>query len=137
MSSRSCREKSRLFSFWENEGATATVEFVICLPVFLMLLGLIIDTSLVLAGEAQALRVVQDANRSFSIGRIKTINETQAMIVSGLVGISPGVTALTVVSGGVITSTASMPAKELGSTGLLDVFGTAKVKVTAQHMSEI
>ena len=136
MRSGMCLNIHRGFSFWKKQDGTATVEFVICLPVFLMLLGLIIDTSLVLSGEARALRVVQDANRSFSIGRIKTINETQAMIVSGLVGISPGVTALTVVSGGVITSTASMPAKELGSTGLLEIFGTAKVKVTAQHMSE-
>lgn len=123
--------------FWKDERGTATVEFVICVPVFVMLLGLVVDTSLVFAGEAQALRVVQDANRSFSIGRIKTISETQTMIVDSLKSMSPGVTAVTVVNGGVITSTATMPAQELSSFGILNVFGSTKVKVTAQHMSEI
>ena len=123
--------------FWKDERGTATVEFVICVPVFVMLLGLVVDTSLVFAGEEQALRVVQDANRSFSIGRIKTISETQTMIVDGLKSMSPGVTAVTVVNAGVITSTATMPAQELSSFGILNVYGSTKVKVTAQHMSEI
>lgn len=134
------QEYSSIFNvlvFWKDERGTATVEFVICVPVFVMLLGLVVDTSLVFAGEAQALRVVQDANRSFSIGRIKTISETQTMIVDSLKSMSPGVTAVTVVNGGVITSTATMPAQELSSFGILNVFGSTKVKVTAQHMSEI
>ena len=134
------QEYSSIFNvlvFWKDERGTATVEFVICVPVFVMLLGLVVDTSLVFAGEAQALRVVQDANRSFSIGRIKTISETQTMIVDSLKSMSPGVTAVTVVNAGVITSTATMPAQELSSFGILNVYGSTKVKVTAQHMSEI
>ena len=137
MNSHKYHSKFNMLKFWKNQIGTATVEFVICVPVFLMLLGLVVDTSLVFAGEAQALRVVQDANRSFSIGRIKTISETQTMIVDSLKTMSPGVTAVTTVAGGVITSTATIPAKELAGFGLLEVFGTLNVKVTAQHMSEI
>ena len=137
MDVRNCSNNFNLLRFLKDERGTATVEFVICVPVFVMLLGLVVDTSLVFAGEAQALRVVQDANRSFSIGRIKTISETQTMIIDGLKSMSPGVTAVTVVNAGVITSTATIPAKELSSFGILNVFGNTKVKVTAQHMSEI
>ncbi len=138
MNSHKYHNKFNMLKFWKNQIGTATVEFVICVPVFLMLLGLVVDTSLVFAGEAQALRVVQDANRSMSIGRIKTIPETQAMIVNGLKSMSPGVTAITVVTPeGVIISTATIPAKELAGFGLLEVFGTLNVIVTAQHMSEI
>ena len=137
MDVRNCSNNFNLLRFLKDQNGTATVEFVICVPVFVMLLGLVVDTSLVFAGEAQALRVVQDANRSFSIGRIKTISETQTMIIDGLKSMSPGVTAVTVVNAGVITSTATIPAKELSSFGILNVFGNTKVKVTAQHMSEI
>lgn len=137
MKALKCSNNFNVLTFWKDQRGTATVEFVICVPVFVMLLGLVVDTSLVFAGEAQALRVVQDANRSFSIGRIKTISETQTMIVDGLKSMSPGVTAVTVVNAGVITSTATMPAQELSSFGILNVYGSTKVKVTAQHMSEI
>lgn len=138
MDSRKYSNKFNMLKFWTNQVGTATVEFVICVPVFLMLLGLVVDTSLIFAGEAQALRVVQDANRSLSIGRIKSIPETQTMIVNGLKSMSPGVTAVTVVTlEGVIISTATIPAREISSFGILNVFGNTNVKVTAQHMSEI
>jgi Flp pilus assembly protein TadG len=123
-------------SFFRNQNGSATVEAVIWMPVFVFFLGLVVDTSLIFARQAQALRIIQDANRSLSIGRIMTVEDTESMIFARLTPYSPHVQITTSVDMGLITSTAVMPASDLTSLGLIPAFAGLNVSVTAQHMSE-
>ncbi len=125
-----------VYNFLIDEDGSASIEAVIWLPVFIMLLGLVVDTSLIFARQAQALRIIQDANRSFSIGRIMTVEATEAMISDRLSPYSPNVEVSTTLDMGLITSTAIMPANDLSSLGLIPAFAGVNVSVTAQHMSE-
>ncbi len=125
-----------VYNFLIDEDGSASIEAVIWLPVFIMLLGLVVDTSLIFARQAQALRIIQDANRSFSIGRIMTVEATEAMISDRLSPYSPNVEVSTTLDMGLITSTATMPANDLSSLGLIPAFAGVNVSVTAQHMSE-
>lgn len=120
-----------------DEDGSATAEAVIWMPVFILLLGLIVDTSMILSGQAQALRVIQDANRSLSIGRIMTTSDAESFILDNLITLSPRVTVSTKVIDGMIISTAIIPASDLGSVGILPAFESIDIHVSAQHMSEI
>ena len=107
------------------------------LPIFIFFLGLMVDTAQIFTAQAMALRVVQDANRSLSIGRFMTVEVTETFIRQKLGTMSPNLTVSTTVGeSGLITSTATMPATDLSSIGILDVFASVNVNVTAEHMSE-
>ncbi len=123
--------------FLATEDGAATIEAVIWLPVFMMFIGLVVDTSLIFTRQAQALRIVQDANRTLSIGRVMEPEIAQQMIVDSLILFSPNVTVATSIDTlGMITSTAIMPANDLSNFGLVPAFAGLNVAVTAQHMLE-
>lgn len=123
-------------TFRRKEHGAATVEFVLWLPVIAFLFGLVADTALIFGGQAQVLRVVQDANRAMSIGLVRTVDDTQSMILAGIVRIAPNATVETTVNAGVIRSTVFIPVTDLTATGLVDAFTEFNVAVFAQHLAE-
>ncbi len=126
----------RLEALGKNEEGTATVEFVIIFPIFLLLLALIADASLIFFGQANALRAVQDANRSFSVGRYTTEGETESSIEAALSNFSSNAVATSTVSNGSITSSVSFPAADLTSLGLITQLVDFSLNVTSEHLVE-
>lgn len=121
---------------WRDQEGTATVEFVIIFPVFMLLLALIADASLIFFGQASALRAVQDANRSFSVGRYTTETETENGIVAALLQITPNAVATSTASNGSILSTVTFPAGDLASLGLISQLTNFSLSVTSEHLVE-
>lgn len=112
------------------------MEFVLWLPIMAFLFAIVADTAMIFGGQAQVLRVVQDANRAMSIGRVRTIDATQGLILSGIANIAPNASVVTTVSGGLISSTVMIPVTDLTATGLVDSFTDFEVAVYAQHLAE-
>ena len=127
---------SSLRKFLRGQDGGATVELVLVLPVFLLIVALIVDSSMILFRQSQAYRVIQDANRSMSLGRLSTPEETSAFVTSALEPIAPGATAASSVSNGIVITTASMPISGIQITGLLSAFDDGSVGVTATHVLE-
>jgi Flp pilus assembly protein TadG len=129
----------RWLSFFRRNqaGGAATVEAVLWLPAFAILLALIADAASVYGGQARALRVVQDANRSMSIGRFRTIDETERFIRGALSTLSPNAAVETVVVSGVIITTVTLPVSDLSPTRMLGAFTDLRIGVRAQHVAEI
>ena len=127
---------SMFAAFRRKEDGAATVEFVLWLPVIAFLFGLVADTAMIFGGQAQVLRVVQDANRAMSIGLVRNVDDAQSMIRAGIVGIAPNASVATTVHAGVIRSTVSIPVTDLTATGLVDSFTDFNVTVFAQHLAE-
>lgn len=123
-------------SLGREEDGAATVEFVLWLPVIAFLFGLVADTAMIFGGQAQVLRVVQDANRAMSIGLVRNADDTQRRILAGIVKIAPNASVATTVESGVIRSTVSIPVTDLTATGLVDAFTDFNVTVFAQHLAE-
>lgn len=123
-------------AFPRKDDGAATIEFVLWLPVMAFLLGLVADTAMIFGGQAQVLRVVQNANRATSIGLIRSAEDTQRAILDGIVQIAPNASVTTSVNGGLITSTVLIPVTDLTATGLVDAFTDFNVAVFAQHLSE-
>lgn len=125
-------------SFRKNEDGTATVETVLWLPVLFLIFILIINASFVFYKQTIMLRVVQDANRALSVGRITTIAATQTMITTRLANLSSNSTAKTTVdlATGIITSTAEIPVADMVFDGNWNLLKNFKVRASAQHFVE-
>lgn len=122
--------------FLRDEKGSVTIEMVMWLPVILFLFCLIADASLIFGKQAQVMRVVQDANRALSVGRLQTDSDAEAYIASQIAWMTDRAVISTSVSGGVISSTVSIPARDMTATGFISTFTSLTVSVTAQHLSE-
>lgn len=126
----------KIARFGRTEDGTFTVEAVMWLPVFLFLFCLIADASLIFGKQAQVMRIMQDANRAMSIGRITSADGAESYIQSMIATFSENAVVTTTVSSGVIVSTVEMPAGDLTATGFISSFTDLTIRVTAQHLSE-
>lgn len=125
--------------FGRRDDGTATVEAVLWLPVFLAVFGLMVDSAILFHGQSKVLRVVQDANRRFSIQSLKTEAEVISYINSELnfIGVTPSATNSTSnATTGVVTTAVSVPASELQMLGFFSALSGLTISVTAQHMRE-
>ena len=128
--------RAQALRFLRAEQGAATIEFVIWVPVFALLLGLVADAALIYGGQARILRVVQDGNRAMSIGRVTDTNTLESQIATQLRPLSPRAVVSTTVAGGVINSSVTVPLSDLTATGLVAAFDGLTMTVSAQHMAE-
>ncbi len=119
-----------------NDGA-ATVEAVLWVPVFLLLFGMVTDTSSVFGRQAEILRIVQDTNRSLAVGAFTTIQQAKDYVTQKIAIYSPNTTVNVTIAGGIISTSVTVPAADLTSTGLFDAINTMIITVGASQMSEI
>lgn len=125
--------------FLRREDGSAMVEAVLWLPIFLVIFGLMVDSALVFHGQSKVLRVVQDANRNMSIGRLDTDDDVETYITTRLAvyGITPSTaTAVTDATTGLVTTTVVVPARQLQALGYFDALLNLEIPVVAQHMRE-
>jgi Flp pilus assembly protein TadG len=131
------RLNSRLFRRWyRGQDGSVSVEAALWLPIFMGLILLITNTSLVFYGQSQAMRVVQDANRAFSTGRLATEADVQAFIVERLAPLTSEPIVETVVHQGVIYTTAQLPVEDLAHIGTLNMFSGYHINVASQFFVE-
>ncbi len=123
--------------FLRDDKGSFTVEAVIWLPVFILVLCMIADTSLIFAKQSRVMRVVQDANRFYAVGKFADNTATQNYILGLVRPVSPNVTAVSTLTNGIITTTVTMPARDLIATGVLPVLRSVTVRVVLQQMKEV
>ena len=73
----------------QDESGTATIEAVLWLPVFIAFFCLVADASFIFFGQNKAYRIVQDANRKLSIGRLSTAVEVEQYITTQFASFAP------------------------------------------------
>jgi Flp pilus assembly protein TadG len=124
-----------------NEAGSTTVEAVLWIPFFFLLLALIADASFLFHRQAQMLRAVQDANRAFSTGQIETTAQVQEILIAQYSALSKDVQVVSVldtdtVPGGIIRTSLSIPARDINSIGLIAGLSNLNLTVTTQHYRE-
>jgi Flp pilus assembly protein TadG len=124
-----------------DEDGSTTVEAVLWIPFFFLLLALIADASFLFHRQAQMLRAVQDANRAFSTGQIETTAQVQEILIAQYSALSKDVQAVSVldtdtVPGGIIRTSLSIPARDINSIGLIAGLSNLNLTVTTQHYRE-
>lgn len=120
----------------KSEDGAVSIEFVFWLPVLVFLLSVTADASLIFGTKAQILRVVQDANRATSVGRLRTTDETVAYIRTNIGRYATTATITSQFTSGVVSSTVVIPASSLTATGLLSGMSNISVTINAQHLLE-
>lgn len=130
---------SPITSFFRRSDGTATVEAVLWFPIFIAVFGLMVDSAMIFNGQAKVLRVVQDANRNLSIGRLDSDAEVENYIRAELamIGVTPSRTeALSDATTGTVSTLVLVPASQLQLLGYFSVLMNLELPVTAQHMRE-
>jgi len=83
------------------------------------------------------LRVVQDGNRAFSLGRMADAEEVKAYILSRLAYLEANMEITTTISGGFIMTNLSAPAGQLMPLNIMtSAFDGITIMVSAQHIVE-
>ncbi|MDJ0630035.1 MAG: TadE/TadG family type IV pilus assembly protein [Rhodobacter sp.] len=126
-----------LRSFGGSEEGSSTVETVLWMPFFVALFSLIVDGTLIFNNHSNVLRVVHDANRALSVGRIDSGAEAETMILAGASHISPNMTVATQVSNGIIYTVAQVPVGDLDMTGIFSGIAASTITINAQHYLEL
>ena len=128
----------RVAAFFRSDEGAVTVEGVLWLPIYGFFFALIADTSLMLNGQAQAQRAIQDLNRLASSGFYVTEQEVEnrGKAVAAHLRANATVEATSDMTNGRISTVAVLPAGDLMAVGLITKFSAIQVTVTAQHSIE-
>ena len=130
------RTSQRIKRFFGKEEGTATVEAVLWFPIFILVFGLMVDAAMIFHGQAKVLRVIQDGNRNYSIGRLRTPEETQNYVINTLANLNITAEALTVENAGVATTTVRVAAAQLQILGYFSALTNLEIEVSADHLLE-
>ena len=131
------RVRRSLLSFGRSQDGAATLEAVLWTPVFLILFGMVTDTSTVFGRQAEILRIIQDSNRSLAVGEFQSIEQAEDYISERVAVFSGNTTVAVAIEDGIISTSVSVPAADLTSTGLFDAINTLTITVGASQMSEL
>ncbi|WP_374642525.1 TadE/TadG family type IV pilus assembly protein [Tabrizicola sp.] len=130
-------------AYLRDEEASATIEFVLWLPIVLLILLLIVDASMLFMSRSQAIRILQDTNRLYSTGQFtgETLDEklakAEAYALSRLQPMSPSATADTSESlNRVVRTVATLETGEISQIGFLGVVIDRRMTVVAEHRVE-
>ncbi|MDJ0827251.1 MAG: TadE/TadG family type IV pilus assembly protein [Rhodobacter sp.] len=126
-----------LKTFKRSENGSTSIETVLWMPFFVALFSLIVDGTLIFNNHSNVLRIVHDANRALSVGRIDSGAEAETLILANAAHISSNMTVDTVVTNGVIQTVAVVPVSDLDMTGLFSGIAAVNLTVNAQHYLEL
>lgn len=125
----------RVCEFAKKEDGAATIEAVLWLPVFIVLIGAAADITMVFHAHSRVLRVVQDVNRAMSVGRITDEVTAETKMVQMLPNYS-GVNAYVDVKDGIITSQVSVPVSSVLAVGMVASLMDNSIIVRTQQFLE-
>ena len=129
--------KNRAAAFVKGEDGNMTIESVVWFPIFAILLAFIMNISMVFFTESQMLRVVQDGNRAFSLGRLDSAAEVEEYILAELEYTGANITVTSAVAGGLIETDLTVPASDLMPLNFMtSAFSGIEIGVNAQHIIE-
>lgn len=122
--------------FARSENGSSSVEAAIWMPIYMGLILVIANTSLVFYGQSQAMRVVQDGNRALSVGRLTSEEETEAFIAERLSHLTDNPIVETILNQGIVYTTVQIPVEDLAHIGNLNMFSEYSVSVASQMFVE-
>jgi Flp pilus assembly protein TadG len=139
----------RFKTFLRQEGGSSTIEFVLWMPLVVLILLLIVDSSMLFMSRTHAIRVLQDTNRLYSVGEFtgedtaEKLAKAQDYALARLRGLSPSatVTATEMVTTNemvnrVVRTRAELETSEIAQIGFLGLMIDTTMVVSAEHRVE-
>lgn len=119
-----------------DETGNVTVETVLWLPVYMFLLTLVFDSSMVFFNQSNILRAMQDANRAYAIGQIHSLADTENAIRDSVAVMGAKAKVSSVQVGPMLRSQVTVRAGDLSGVGLLRRIGNIEFTLASQHFVE-
>lgn len=131
----------KIRAFLRQEGGSSTIEFVLWMPLVVLILLLIVDSSMLFMSRTHAIRVLQDTNRLYSVGQftgspVERITKAQTYALSRLQGLSPSATVTTAENQRVVRTRATLETAEIAQIGFLGLMIDTTMVVSAEHRVE-
>lgn len=121
-----------------DEEGSATIEAVLWMPILLFLFMLAANACLAFFAHSQMMRVLQDVNRSMSVGRIASASEAEQTVRDMLPDYADELTVETTVSNGIIETVASLPVSAVITFHSLDGWiGSTAITVRSYQYAEL
>jgi Flp pilus assembly protein TadG len=143
MKVRALAKGIRIKAFLRRDDGSATIEFVLWLPLVMAILLLIVDSSMLFMSRSHAIRVLQDTNRLYSVGQFtgdttaERLTKAQDYALARLRGLSPSATVTaTETSNRVVRTRATMETREVAQVGFLGMMIDTTLVVVAEHRVE-
>ncbi len=128
--------RRRLRARLTDENGSVTFEAMLWLPIFVFVLWLVADASIIFGSEARILRVVQDANRMYASGYFQTAAQTEKFINDKLSAMSSNLQISTTENNKIIRTVVTVPVSDLTASGTIGAFTNMKVSIASEQMSE-
>ncbi len=126
----------KTMQFRKDEDGVVAVEFVLIFPLLFAVLCLMVDLAFIFNSRAEVLRVIQDANRNVSIGRLQDTDSAQTYIEQTLAYMTPNAVAQASIVAGVVTTVVTYPASDVMVSGLFTKLLSIDLTKGAQHRVE-
>jgi hypothetical protein len=123
--------------FHRDQTGAVTVEAVLWMPFFLVLVFGIAELALVFHGQARALDVAQETNRGYSVGRFASTTDAADWAAFALSNFSNHIIVDTSLSDLIVTTVISIPAGDFaGNIGFLPFIQDFRIVVRDQQVVE-
>lgn len=128
----------RVRAFVRSEDGSATVEACLWIPFFAAFFILILDATFIFLQQADAQRIVQDANRQYISKSIGSLAALESWIETTMTPLSANATATATIdaSTGILTTRLEYPAEDTDLTGSTGLLGGLTMRVQAVHLTE-
>lgn len=129
------RERWSHFLHEDEDGGTMTLEFILWLPVFMLIAALIFDLAFLFMAQTRLHDVAAYATRSWAVGTM-SLTEAQSYARDADILLSARPTSTEVISGGALTMTLSLSAAKVTPFGILHFLGTDNIVSEATQARE-
>ncbi|MBD3805118.1 MAG: hypothetical protein EP320_09715 [Rhodobacteraceae bacterium] len=102
-----------------DEEGSATIEGLLWLPLFVGLMGITVDVSMVFNAHARIKGVLEDVDRAYSVGRLESTAQVEERVAALLAHYGDTVTVSTTEVDGIIGTTVTVPMSKLVATKFL------------------
>ena len=130
------RVTSYLCRFRRSTDGSATVEAVLWLPLFVLFFVMIADVSFAFHRQTQIMRVVQDGNRAFSVGRLEDVAELETYLKTRLSTFTENAEVTSFIDTGTITTQVRVPIEDVVAVGMFNFLSDYSIGATSHQFIE-
>ncbi|MEQ6248506.1 TadE family protein [Sulfitobacter sp. HNIBRBA3233] len=131
------RITSKVREFRGNEDGSQTVEAVIWFPIYMVVFAIILNLSMMFFTKSQMLRVAQDGNRAYSLGRMDATTDVENYIKAQFAYTRAALSVNSAIRDGFIVTEVTAPAIHLMPMSLMrGYFDDVTIGFVAQQIIE-
>lgn len=119
------------------EDGSISIEALLWFIMVILVTAVLLDATVLFDSQSSVMRVLQDANRSASLGRLATPVDVENFIEARLALLSPNAVATSAFgTDGVISTSVMIPAGDVKVSGILSSLSGLDMTVSADHLME-